>query len=74
MELKEVIGQNVKRLVEDSPLKAKQISKLIGLKHPASLSKIQSGKYSYPKWETLLKLSKLLGVPFCEFFKGYKDK
>lgn len=56
------INEIIKRLREEKGLTQKQLAELIGV----SVSAVQQFEYgkTQPKYETLLKLSKVLGYPF----------
>ena len=69
IELHKRIGRNVKRLREEKKLSQKFLSLEIGQESTTIISQAELGKGKHFNIEQLYKISKVLGVDICEFFK-----
>lgn len=70
--LHKLIGQNVKRLREEKGLSQKALSLEIGQESTTVISQAELGKGKRFNIEHLYKISKVIGVDICEFFKETK--
>lgn len=65
------IGENVKRVREQKKFSQKSLSLEIGQESTTVISQAELGKNKHFNIEQLYKISKVLDVDICEFFKRH---
>ncbi|PLS15659.1 transcriptional regulator [Bacillus sp. M6-12] len=68
MDLKLIVGQNVKKLREDHNMSQKELARLLSLSR-ASISNMENGRQN-TSLESLRELSVVFKVPVTTFFDG----
>ena len=69
LELHKLIGKNVKRIRMEKKFSQRSLSLSIGQESTTVVSQAELGKVKHFNVEQLYKISKVLGVDICEFFK-----
>ncbi len=67
-----IIGENVKRIREEKGFSQRSLSLEIGQESTTIISQAELGKHKHFNIEQLYKMSKILNIDMCEFFKDYQ--
>ncbi len=68
-----LIGENVKRIREEKGFSQRALSLEIGQESTTIISQAELGKHKHFNIEQLYKISKILDVDICEFFKNLQS-
>jgi len=66
-----LIGKNVKRIREEKGFSQRSLSLEIGQESTTIISQAELGKHKHFNIEQLYKISRILDVDICEFFKNH---
>jgi transcriptional regulator with XRE-family HTH domain len=69
--LHQLIGENVKRIREEKGFSQRSLSEEIGQDSTSIISQAELGKNKHFNIEQLYKISMILDVDICEFFKKH---